>query len=119
MIAMEKRKDNTLPKNEREGGRWAENIASISDISNQLKSCNHIQGKLVNVLRNYQIEVKSIDSVKEESLTRFRLHLMPGQDNDIIRKMRCDIAISLGLKRIDVNITQEYAELVIPNSLVY
>ena len=84
-----------------------------------MKSYNHIQGKLVKVLRNYQIEVKSIDPIREESFTRFRLHLMPGQDNGIIQKLRCDIATSLGLKRIDVNITQEYAELVIPNSIIY
>lgn len=84
-----------------------------------MKSYDYIQGKLVKALRNYQIEVKSNDTIREESFTKFRLNLIPGRDNGIIQKLRCDIATSLGLKRIDVNITQEYAELVISNSIIY
>ncbi len=78
-----------------------------------------IQSRLNRLLRNYQIEVESIDSIREDSITRFRLHLAPEQNHDIIRKLKCDIATSLGLRRVDVNITQDYAELVIPNSIVY
>lgn len=78
-----------------------------------------IQSRLIRLLKNYQIEVESIDSVREDSITRFRLRLKPDQNHDIIRKLKCDIATSLGLKRVDVNITQDYAELVIPNSIVY
>lgn len=74
---------------------------------------------MIRLLKNYQIEVESIDSVREDSITRFRLRLKPDQNHDIIRKLKCDIATSLGLKRVDVNITQDYAELVIPNSIVY
>lgn len=92
-------------------------ILPVSDM--RFLTIDKIRDKLIKALKSFHIDVVSFESIREKSHTRFRLHLKPGQDNDIIRKLRCDIAASLGLKSIDVNITHEYAELAIPNLQIF
>jgi len=74
--------------------------------------------KLNRTLENLLIELELIETIREGTKTKYRLYLKDGRECDIIRSLRQDIAISLGLKRINVTISKEYAELEIPNSNV-
>lgn len=86
---------------------------NYSNLENQ--SVDQFLSRLTRILENYLIELESVDVIKEETVTKYRVHVKSGHNNDIIRKLRYDIASGLGLKSIKVIITPDYAELDISN----
>ena len=66
---------------------------------------------LTRVLNNFSLQVNDIAEMPESSGTTYRIQLAPGQNYKALQHLKKDIALSLNVKNIEVEIAPEYAVL--------
>lgn len=66
---------------------------------------------LTRVLINFSLQVNDIAEMPESSGTAYRIQLAPSQNYKTLQHIKKDIALSLNVKNIDIEIAQECAIL--------
>lgn len=66
---------------------------------------------LTRVLNNFSLQVNDIAEMSESSGTAYRVQLAPSQNYKTLQNLKKDIALSLNVKNIDIEIAQECAIL--------
>lgn len=66
---------------------------------------------LTRVLNNFSLQVNDIAEMPESSGTAYWVQLAPGQNYKTLQNLKKDIALSLNVKNIDIEIAQECAIL--------
>ena len=66
---------------------------------------------LSKALNNYSLQVADIEEISESSGNAYRVKLASGQNYKALQRLKKDIALSLNVKNIEVEIAPEYAVL--------
>lgn len=81
---------------------------------NLKKEVAKTQEILTKALNNFGFNVISINEVEGKEGTEFRIQLVPEQDPKLLQTLKKDIAITLNVKSLDVEVLPDFAIVKIP-----